>query len=325
MKSRIDSKKLFATACLVVLMMCSVFSGAAGEDTPLRVAALKGPTGMALAHMMVENKGQYVFTLAGAPDELTGQLIAGNIDIAAVPTNLASVLYNKTGGKIKALSLITGGMLYVLEKGDSVHAIQDLNGKDILSAGQGAAPEYVFGFILKENGITCDVTYSSEQAEVISLAVAGKADIVVLPEPHVTTLLSRDPSYRVALDITALFGDAAQKAGYENAGLHMSCIVVRSEVLQKYPEKVSAFLQDLQASVRFALDEPALAAGEIAQCGIIPSEEIALRALPGCALTYIAGDEMGAALMPMLSVLYDANPAAVGGRIPEDDFFAVLP
>jgi len=312
-------KKIISIVLSAMLLLACI--SAAAEDTVIRVATLKGPTGMALAHMMANNDGTYDFTLAGAPDELTGQLIGGNIDIAAVPTNLACVLYNKTKGGVKALSLITGGMLYVLERGSSIRSVADLNGKDILCAGQGAAPEYVFNFVLAQNGVEAGVTYSSEQTEVISLAVAGKADVVLLPEPHVTTLLTKDPSFRVALSLTDAFDEAAAAAGYENAGLHMSTVIVRAEFLQEHPDLVARFMADCEASVLFALNDPADAAQEIAAAGIIPSTAVAETALPSCALTFITGNEMKLRVTPMLQVLYDARPAAVGGSIPGDDFF----
>lgn len=311
--------RLFALCAGILLIFITVVPALAEE--PVRIAALKGPTGMAFAHMIAEKEEGYEFILAGAPDELTGQIIAGKIDIAAVPTNLACVLYNKTKGGVKALSVITGGMLYVLEQGDTVHSLQDLEGKHILSAGQGAAPQYVFSFILDENGVNADVSWSSEQSEVVSLAVAGREKLVLLPEPHVTTLLTKDPSFRVALSLSELFEEAAEKAGQPGAGLYMSTVIVRAEFLESHPDQVLAFMDRLESSVSFALSDPDNAAREIAEAGILPSETIARQALPSCALTFLTGEEMMLRLSPMIRVLFDGNPAAVGGAEPGEEFF----
>ncbi len=312
--------RLFA---LCVLMMYLFTAVPALAEEPVRIAALKGPTGMAFAHMIAEKEEGYEFILAGAPDELTGQLIAGKIDIAAVPTNLACVLYNKTKGGVKALSVITGGMLYVLERGDTVHSLQDLEGKRILSAGQGAAPQYVFSFILNENGVNADVSWSSEQSEVVSLAVSGREDLVLLPEPHATTLLTKDPSFRTALSLSELFEEAAEMAGQPGAGLYMSTVIVRTEFLESHPEQTAAFMDRLENSVSFALSEPDTAAKEIAEAGILPSEAVARKALPSCALTFLTGKEMKLRLTPMIRVLFDGNPASVGGALPGEDFFVL--
>ena len=291
------------------------------EDTPVRVAALKGPTGMALAHMMTENTGDYAFTLAGAPDELTGQIIAGNVDIAAVPINLGAVLYNKTQGGVKGLALVTRGMLYVLEKGDSIQSVQDLNGKTIVTAGQGATPEYVMHYILEANNTQATLDFKSEHAEVTTLALSGMADIVLVPEPHATTLRMKDESYRVALDVTEEFAKAAQQNGYPDAQLSMSVVIVNSAFLAKQPEKVAAFMRALEASIAFANDNTAQAAQEIAAQGVIPSAAVAEKALPSCRLVFVTGEDMAAQAAPLYEILVSAKPASVGGKAPDDAFY----
>lgn len=291
------------------------------EDTPVRVAALKGPTGMALAHMMTENTGDYAFTLAGAPDELTGQIIAGNVDIAAVPINLGAVLYNKTQGGVKGLALVTRGMLYVLEKGDTVHSVQDLNGKTIVTAGQGATPEYVMHYILEANNTQATLDFKSEHAEVTTLALSGMANIVLVPEPHATTLRMKDESYRVALDVTEEFAKAAQQNGYPDAQLSMSVVIVNSAFLAKQPEKVAAFMRALEASIAFANDNTAQAAQEIAAQGVIPSAAVAEKALPSCRLVFVTGEDMATQAAPLYEILVSAKPASVGGKAPDDAFY----
>lgn len=309
----------------IILLAASLPFVCGAEDTsafvPARVAGLKGPTGMALAHMMTENDGSYDFTLAGAPDELTGLIVSGQVDIAAVPVNLGSVLYNKTQGGVKALSLITRGMLYVLEKGDTVHSVQDLEGKTIVAAGQGATPEYVTNYILETNGVKANVDFKSEHAEVTTLALNGMADIVLVPEPHVTNLLMKDSSYRVALDVTEEFAAAAQKNGYENAQLSMSVVIVRTEFYEAHPEQVAAFMEDLAASITFANEHVTEAAQEIAAQGIIPAAAVAEKALPSCQLVFISGEKMQAQAAPLYEILYSANPASVGGQAPDEAYY----
>lgn len=313
-------KKLFCALC-ALLLLCAAVLPACAEDEAARIFVLKGPTGMAFAHMMVNGDDEYAFTVAGAPDEITGQILGGNADIAAVPLNLACVLNSRSGGEVKILCLITGGMLYVLEKGESITGIQDLNGKSILAAGLGAAPEYVFNYILDTNGVSADVTYAAEQNEVVSLVLAGKADTVLLPEPHVSTLLSKAPGFRVCLSVTEEFEKAALADGYEDAEMHMSCVAVRGEYLEEHPDAVSKLMAQLEESIRFALEDPAAAAQEIAAAGIIPSADTALAALPNCALCFIAGEEMPGKALPMIGVLYNANPKAVGGKMPDETLF----
>ena len=316
-------KKMTKILLVAMMVLSLMIPASLAENTPVvRVGGLNGPTGMALAHIMTENDGTYEFTMAGAPTELTAQIIAGNVDIAAVPINRGSVLYNKTQGGVKGLSLITRGMLYVLEKGESIKSVSDLEGKNIVAAGQGSTPEYVTNYILDANNVKANVEFKSEHAEVTTLALNGMADIVLVPEPHVTNLMMKDPSFRVALDITEEFAAAAKKNGYDNAQLSMSVVIVRTEFYEAHPELVADFLNDLSASITFANENVEKAAQEIAQHGILPNAKVAEKALPSCALVYIAGEDMQAQAAPLYEILHSANPASVGGKVPGEDFYA---
>ena len=316
-------KKWIKVLAVVMLAVALPFvcGAESGNEQAVRVAALKGPTGMAVSHMMAENDGTYAFTLAGAPEEVNAMIISGQVDIAAVPINAGSVLYNKTEGGVRALSLITRGMLYILENGDSIHSVQDLEGKTILAAGQGATPEYVARYILDTNQVNATLEFKSEHAEVTTLAAQGLADVVLLPEPQVTNLLMKNPAFRVALDVTEEFAAAAKKNGEENAQLSMSVVIARTEFAEKHPEQVAAFMKDLEASINYANENVHEAAQVIAEQGIIPNAAVAEKALPSCTLVFIAGDDMQAQAAPLYQILFSANPKSVGGKVPDEAFY----
>ena len=317
--------KNLVKALAVLLLIVSLPFICAAENAeaaaPVRVAALKGPTGMSVAHMMTENDGRYEFTLVAAPAEVNALVISGQVDIASVPINVGSVLYNKTEGGVKALALTTRGMLFVLEKGDSIQSVHDLQGKTILYAGQGATPEYVTEYILAANGIEATLETEAEHAAVASKAIEGLADIVLLPEPMVTNVLMKNPDFRIALDITQEFAAAAHKNGVENAQLSMSVVIARKEFAENHPDLVAAFMDDLNASIAFANENVAEAAQEIAALEIIPAAKVAEKALPNCQLVFISGEDMQAQAAPLYDILFSANPASVGGQVPDEAFY----
>ena len=313
-------KKLIKLIAVLALIL-SLLTVCTAEDAPVRVAALKGPTGMAVAHMMKENTGAYEFLIESQPANVNALIISGQADIAAVPINAGAVLYNKTEGGVRALSLITRGMLYVLEKGDSIQSVSDLAGKTVVTAGQGATPEYVMNYILNTNGVDAKMDFLSEHAEVVAQAIAGNADIVLLPEPQVTNLLMKDPAYRVALDVTELFNDAAQQNGLADAQLSMSVVIVRKDFLESNPDAVAQFMQDLEASIAFANENVSEAAQEIAALEIIPSAAVAEKALPSCTLVFVSGEDMQSQAAPLYDILFAANPQSVGGQVPADEYY----
>lgn len=302
----------------LLLVFCLVFTVACAETTC--VGVLIGPTGMGTAHMMTENDGRYEFVLRGAPEDISAGLISGSLDIAAVPTNMASVLFNKTNGGVKLLALNTLGVLYVLEKGDTIHSTKDLSGKRIVTSGQGAMPEYVLSYVLEKNGVTdAQIEWRSEHSEVTAMGASGMTDIVLLPEPQVTALLTKAPEFRIALDMTEEFAAASDNG----AVLSMGCFVVRTEYLEKHQEEVLQFMADAEQSIAYANENIDAAAAEIELNGILPSAAVAKKAIPNSHMVFVAGQEMKNQVMPMFDILYASDPKAVGGRLPDETIYFI--
>ena len=304
-------------------------SAVAEERAAVRVGGLKGPTAMGMVKLMEEDAAgttanNYEFTLAGSADEINPLLIKGELDIAAVPTNVASVLYNKTEGQVEILALNTLGVLYVVENGNTIQSVEDLRGKTIYSTGKGATPEYALNYILGENGLTAgtDVTveYKSEHSELASLLAAGQADLAVLPQPFVTSVLAKNPDVRIALNLT----EEWDKVTEDGSKLTMGALVVRKDYAESNPEAVRNFLKEYQASTQYVTDEANLddAAALIEQYGII-SAAVAKQALPYCNIVCITGEEMRTAAEGFLSILAKANPQSVGGTLPAEDFYYI--
>ena len=304
-------------------------SAVAEERAAVRVGGLKGPTAMGMVKLMEEDAAgttanDYEFTLAGSADEINPLLIKGELDIAAVPTNVASVLYNKTEGQVEILALNTLGVLYVVENGNTIQSVEDLRGKTIYSTGKGATPEYALNYILGENGLTAgtdvSVEYKSEHSELASLLAAGQADLAVLPQPFVTSVLAKNPDVRIALNLT----EEWDKVTEDGSKLTMGALVVRKDFAESNPEAVRNFLKEYQASTQYVTDEANLddAAALIEQYGII-SAAVAKQALPYCNIVCITGEEMRTAAEGFLSILAKANPQSVGGTLPAEDFYYI--
>ncbi len=311
---------------LLALVLCAALLPAAvfAQDAPVRVWGLIGPTGMSLAPIIAEDNAAYDIQLAAAPEELVGTIVSGNYDIAAIPTNLAAVLYQKTQGATQLLAINTLGVLSILEKGDTVQTPADLAGKTIALSGQGAVPEYAINYILQQNGITdATLDYKSEHNEVSALAAAGKADLVMLPQPMATALLMKDPAFRVAIDVTEAFSKAAQLAGEPDAVLSMGCLVVRKDFAEQSPDKVADFLSRYEQAVQFVNEQPADAAKDIVAAGIIPNEAIAEKAIPLSNIVFVVGSDMQAQLSPLFDILFAANPASVGGQVPDEGIYYI--
>lgn len=300
------------------------------DTATARVAALKGPTAMGMAEMMDKDYGAalYDFTLAASPDEISPLVIQGEVDIAAVPANLASVLYNKTGGKVQVISINTLGVLYIVENGEvTVKSVADLKGKTIFASGKGATPEYALNYMLTQNGIDPekDVTieYKSEHTECVTALTSTENAVAMLPQPFVTTAMIKNENIQVALDMTKEWERLATDAGTP-ATLVTGVTIVRTEFLEAHPQAVKYFLQEQAASSKAVNEDPVAAAALMEKFDIVPAA-VAEKAIPNCNITCLTGTEMKEALSAYLSVLMEQNPQAVGGTLPDDAFYFMDP
>ena len=318
-----------ATASEAASSSAASSEAAAEENTlstaePVRIAGLKGPTTMGLVNLLpMQEDGtanlSYDLQLYGAADEIVPLLTKGELDMAAIPANLAATLYQKTEGAIQVMAVNTLGVLYVVEKGDTVQSVADLKGRTILSTGKGTTPEYVLRYILTQNGIDPDndvtIEFYSEATEVTAqMAVAGDA-IAVLPQPYVTSASMQDDTLRVALDLTAEWEKVC------DTQLITGVTVVRTAYAEEHPDVVAAFLEDYAASVDAANTDLDGTAALCEEQGVVAKAAIAKAALPACNIVCITGEEMKADVAGYAQVLYDADPAAVGGAMPDDGFY----
>ena len=292
------------------------------ETTALRVAGLKGPTTMGLVNMLTADDAADLvdFNMYGAADEVVPLLVKGDIDAAAVPANLAATLYQKTNGAVEVACVNTLGVLYIVENGETVNSIADLKGQTLVTTGKGTTPEYVLRYLLTKNGLDPDkdvkIEYYSEASEVTAQMAASKKDaIAVLPQPYVTAAQLKDSSLRVVLDLTKEWNKVC------DTQLITGVTVVRTEYAKENPDIVANFLRDYEKSIKAAQTDVAGTAALCEETGVVAKKAIAQKALPQCNIVYRVGDEMKADVNAYLKVLYDASPAAVGGKLPDANFY----
>ena len=319
-----------------------VFTVEVTADAPVGLTLYKvpGPAAKALGSLMVnwgDGTDEALTCVAGIADieamaeddnftalEIVPKLIKGELDLAAIPANLAATLYQKTNGGIQVLAVNTLGVLYVVEKGNTVHSFADLKGRTILSTGKGTTPEYVLRYLLQKNGLDPDkdvkIEYYSEASEVTAQMAAAKKDaIAVLPQPYVTAAQMKDAALRVVLDLTKEWNKVC------GTQLITGVTVVRTAYAEEHPDVVQAFLTDYEKSVNAANTDIDGTAALCEEVGVVAKAAIAKKALPQCNIVFRRGEEMKKDISAYLQVLYDASPAAVGGKLPDDSFYWTKP
>ena len=303
------------------------------DKTPratFRIAGMTGPTTIGMVKLMSDAEKTnadeeytgniYNVEVFGTAREITPLLIQGQLDVAAVPANLAATLYRKTNGQVQIAAVNTLGVLYVVQKGESVKTVADLRGKTIYTTGKGTTPEYTLRHILSENGIDPDndvtIEFLSEATEVGARIAAADGDIVaMIPQPYVTAVMAQNSDVTLALDMTE------EWAKISSQNLVTGVLVVRKEFAQENKEAFDAFLADYKASTEYVNTNVDEAAGLVVKYGIIGREPVAKKAIPRCNITYADGNEMKAMVESYLSVLYRQNADSVGGAMPDEAFY----
>jgi len=294
------------------------------EKVTVKVATLKGPTGMGMVQLMDQNdkeksEEKYNFEILGSPDQIVGKVINGDVDIAAVPTNLASILYAKTNGEILYLATNTLGVLHILENGNEIQSFENLKGKKIVATGKGASPEYILNYLLKKNGINKDVEieYLQEHSELAAKMAAGEVKIALLPQPFVTTTLMKNKDARLALDLTKEW----EKVEGDKNKLVMGCVIVRKEFAENNKDIVDNFLKEYEESVKFVNENKEDAAKLIEQYEILPNAKIAELAIDGSNITFINSEDSKDMVNGFFKILFNSNPKSVGGKLPDEGFY----
>lgn len=298
------------------------------ETTPAEVNlyVLSGPTGIGAMNLWAaadagETKNTYHITMPGANDEVVAALSNGEADIAAVATNLAATLYNKTSGGVTVLAVNTLGVLSMLSNGQEAAAVSDLKGKTIYAPGQGANPEYILRYVLTGNGLDPDkdvtLRFVGEGSELLTVWQSDPEAVILAPQPVATSILMQNENAKTLFDMT----EEWDKIAGDDSTLMMGCVIVRNEFLQANPGAVELFLQEYAASIEKARSDVEGTAVLCEQYGLIPKAALAQKAIPSCGLTFVTGAEMKTGLSGYLQVMFDANPKSVGGALPGDDFY----
>ncbi len=321
-------KGLLVAVIILLIGACSTAAPGVVNETAkvdVNVIALKGPTAMGLVKFMDDSDNglitgnNYNFEILSAVDEVAPKIIKGEVQIAALPSNLASVIYNNSNGKIAVLAINTLGVLYICETGDSVKTIADLAGKTIYASGKGATPEYALNYILSSNGLEVGtdvfVEWKSEHAECVAAIVQDETAIAMLPQPFVSAAQSKNDKIKASLSLSEEWDKLNN-----GSSLVMGVVVARKDFIEENPEAVEEFLSNYEASIKFLNENNAEAATLIGKYEIV-EEAVALKALPASNIVFITGNEMKEKLSGYLSVLFEQNPASVGGALPSDDFY----
>lgn len=320
---------LLALALVFVMAACGEKEPSETPATTVKanVFMISGPTGIGAVNLMSADEngtaqGDYEFTVVTTPTEIVSKISNKEADIAAVATNMAATIYNKTDGGVTVLAVNTLGVLNVLTNGTEVATLADLKGKTVYTTGQGANPEYVIDYLLEKNGLNpetdVDLQFKAEGTELVTVWATDPTAVIIAPQPVASSILAKYEGSKLAIDLT----DEWDKVGDDSA-LMMGCIIVRNEFLEQNKATVDLFLEEYEASINKTTEDVEGTAALCEKYGIVAKAAVAKKAIPDCNICFVTGSEMKTKLSGYLSVLFAAEKTSVGGKLPADDFYYV--
>jgi NitT/TauT family transport system substrate-binding protein len=296
------------------------------SDEPLQVRAevLKGPTGMGMIRLMDEQPafGDGVavsYAVSGSPNNLVSKVLSGEVEIAALPTNVAAKLYN-SGVPYKMAALNTLGVLYVVSNGVPVDSFEDFAGKRVDNIARGANPDIIFRYLLSEHGLDPDSDVELRyfnHTELAQLVIAGRSELAVLPEPFVTRVVNASETAHVEMNLQEVWREVKGEESF----IGMGCIVVKNSLTEDNPAFVQSFLDAYRSSIEWVNANPREAGRLIEENELGFTAASAQEAIPRANIRYIGAQDARERLEEFLSVLRDYDPASIGGELPDDGFY----
>lgn len=320
--------KRIISLLLVTLLIIGSMAGCNKAEEPVSsqdvmIAGLKGPTSMGMIKLFEEkalNSDSYrvEYMAESAPESLVGKIINGDVQIAAVPTNLASVLYNKTEGEVQFLALNTLGVIHLVGSAD-IKSLEDLKGQTLYVSGQGATPDYAINYILEQSGLKDDIEieFFPDHSSLAQAVIAGDAPAAVLPQPFVTQVVMKAENVSLLVDLNEAWNEASGNSG----NLAMGCLIVNKEFAENNKEFIVEFMTEYEKSVAWVNENPAEAGVLIESNGILPNAKLAEAAIPNCAIVFKTAKEAKDEINTFLEILMNFNPSSIGGKLPNEDFF----
>ena len=302
---------------------------AAREKTAFKVATLNGPTGVAMAQLIrndyLGENADMSYEVLSNPQLLPAKLIKGEVDMAFLPTNMASIIYNQSKGQVVMVSANIWGLLSVLTTDPALTDWSDLKGKQIDIFGQGATPEVAFKALAEANGLNpkADMTYkfSYDAASTLATAmIAGQAKdgLAVLPEPATSMVLQKNKNARILFS----FGTEWSRS-FGGAGMPMSVMVVRKAFLEQHQDLVRSFLREFRNDIAQMNASPksmGTLVDQLPELGF--SSSVVETAIPRSGYRFETASSAKAAIRKYLETLMAYDAKTVGGVLPGDDFYA---
>lgn len=269
---------------LITIMIVSIFlvSCSSGESKleSINIIFPDGTPAVAISKFVNENKEmdgvKIEANIQKTTDALVAEVLKGEVDMAVVPSNLALQAYKKDLA-YKVAATIGWGSLYLIST-EEISDIKDIKGKEVYNTGKGLTPDIVCKEILNAKGINesdINYTYVSAASELAPLIIGGKAKFAVVPEPILTTVMTKNPNIKIILELNKEWADINNvDKGYPQATL-----IVKEAFYNDNKKIANKVLQSIEDSVKWVNENPSKVGAICENIGVTIDKNIVEKAL----------------------------------------------
>lgn len=318
----------FSPFLLLVLLLSACGSSRNDDGGGIRVAMLKGPSAMGMVQMIDSLRNVPGTDGTGAdiavdvftePMQVRKAMLEGSADFAALPMNMAAVLYNR-GMEYVLAAVPVAGSLYLAGSGSDINSWEDLRGRKVFLMAKGMTPDILFRYLLIRNGlrpdedVVLDYNFPSHN-DIASAMAAGRAPLGVITEPYLSTVMSVKKEIRPLLDLNA---EWVKINGFPIAE---TAFLVKKSLLEDNPETVEKVINGYARSTNWVIGHPDSAAVLMVRYGIMQDADAAARAIPKTHLVFWRAGEKNKEIDAYLRTLFEMSPEIIGGKLPDEGFY----
>jgi len=290
------------------------------EEKKINVGILNGPSCIPISFMMEENsnstKSKYIFEKFANPQAVLPKMVKNEIDIAFMPLNVAAKAYNLSE-KIKCVAICGNGNLSLVTKDANIKQFTDIKDKEVYVAGQGSTPEYMFLYLLNQNGIKANLNFSVPTTNIPSYLIENQIDYAVLPEPFATIATNKDSNLKKSIDLQEEF----KKFNKEFENYPLTVIVCTKEFAKKNPTLVKDFLDEYKKSLENTLNHPKIAAEYTQKHELGLNAQIVEKIIPYSSYVYVPVNQAKEQIYNLLNIFQQIDKKSIGPKLPDDNFF----
>ena len=192
----------------------------AADQVTVRMAVMQGPSGFGTVALGRDGGRIDATTVVDvavypSPNEVIARLANGELDVAALPTNVAANLHAK-GVKVKVAAITGEGMLMFLTTDPTIDELADLANRKISIPGAGGTPDQMTRILTTALGYVrsrCRADSVSPVPRSSHRCSSREGDLAVLPEPFVTMAVGSGKGHEL-LDVQALWSALTGTGNY---------------------------------------------------------------------------------------------------------------